>query len=101
VEAGGLCSFLSASCLPATVQPKLGNDYLVVLLQNSRDRRICHGVSKYYSLLSWSETTSRGQRVTVVMKPKGGVLNEPRVPAVMLSHYLTRTHGRTDEGDPR
>jgi hypothetical protein len=34
------------------------------------DRRICHGVSKYYSLLSWSETTSRGQRVTIVMKPK-------------------------------
>jgi hypothetical protein len=119
IEVVGYCSFLSASCLPAAARPKLGDEYLVVLLHNSRgtyadhhargflppgpcplvlsflpsssfspsvllslaspsarahathaDRKICHGVSKYYSLLSWSETTNRGQRVTIVVKPK-------------------------------
>jgi len=98
-EVVGCCSFLSASCLSAAARPKLGDEYLVVLMHNSRDRKICHGVSKYYSLLSWSETTNRGQRVTIVVKPKGQQAS--RVPGVTLSHYLTRTRGRTDDGGPR
>lgn len=101
VEVFGYCSFLSASCLPAAARPKLGDEYLVVLLHNSRDRKICHGVSKYYSLLSWSETTNRGQRVTIVVKPKGQQGSASRVPGVTLSHYLARTRGRTDDGGPR
>lgn len=36
VEVFGYCSFLSASCLPAAARPKLGDEYLVVLLHNSR-----------------------------------------------------------------
>jgi hypothetical protein len=92
-------NLLSASCLPAPARPRLGDEHLIILMHNSRDRRICHGVCKYYSLLSWSETTSRGQRVTVVVKPKGG-RGGCQVPGgVELSHYLARVSGRADVGE--
>eukprot|EP01087_Luapelamoeba_hula_P016180 TRINITY_DN4959_c0_g1_i1.p1 TRINITY_DN4959_c0_g1~~TRINITY_DN4959_c0_g1_i1.p1 ORF type:complete len:300 (+),score=52.66 TRINITY_DN4959_c0_g1_i1:56-901(+) len=62
-------------------------DDLCLLFKSSLDRRICHGVCRYYALLSASENTlDEGERVTVITKSKAG----SRLHAPLLSRYLQK-----------
>jgi hypothetical protein len=86
-------SLLPTTCLhELTGCLKCGEYVLLLLLDNQRDRKICHGVCQYYSLLSWSETNAQGHRVTVVTLPKGrSAEGAAHVPGgIILSYYLAR-----------
>jgi len=57
---------------------------LQLCFKNAKDRRICHGVCEYYSLMSYSENVC-GERITCVVNPQDSNLSLPP-----LSEYLAR-----------
>jgi len=63
-----------------------GNE-LHILLKNSRDRKVAHGVCTFYGLLSIGENRT-GERITVIWKPKQIVNQSLPIPKLLLSSYL-------------
>jgi len=64
-------------------------NHLVLFLYSSRDRKIAHGICRFYNLLSHSETR-KGKRVIVIRKSK----KQQRcavfpLPPLLLSQFLT------------
>jgi len=63
------------------------NNEIMILLENSRDRKVAHGVCTFYGLLSASENRA-GNRVTVIWKPKPMLNRSLSIPQQLLSSYL-------------
>jgi len=57
-----------------------------IFFKNSKDRKVCHGVCKYYSLYSMSEDHKQGDRLTTINRPHEYIYSTS--PPPLLSEYL-------------